>query len=629
MSEVEILKERRKGMEKHVVIENAKNAYFVMQYLDDDGKKLTNKMVRDRDFSGEVHNVCSVYCPECNSLNYQYAVLSDDKGFVYPKHKFSPKDMYAKLDRFGELPEKGHKLICPDCGAVISDYKSATLARASINNGSNLLRSIHVFEPSDDKLVISAFVSYYYPNTFAEKLIVIPVRYRLVFNYKEGMTYFLQGRTVDGKHPKFDSTPEIFNATLGGKNSCPEIVFLTSSKELIKEAAEALLEVHHGRKEQLTKIGDFSDTTFIMLATYNNLPYFNYDFYRVADIEINNLNLWHRQPRDRFTYRLRTIKTKYLADDVFVFEKFLFKGIKANTKKAVRKLIFENPMLVDVYRLLLKSGFKNPDVIRAMLSEDMEISTRYLIEYNNNEKYCQEYIVKFIKKLIKVKGEIGARKFLSSSESDLEYLRDTASMFVIFDERKMFKNTYMKGDLRKVHDELSKDYRKVKEKNLKINYKPDFYKLEDTIDGFEFKLMKNTYEMIDVGQEMHICVGSYGNSAVAGRCVILTMSKGNKHVGCIELSSDGKRLVQAKACFNNLLQEKKAEVLKQWIEKNKINTSSCYDYAHIKEDNIEYDEDKIYQGRHDYANYYVGDVAREAMRVMDVEGAEDDGDLFF
>ena len=77
----------------------------------------------------------------------------------------------------------------------------------------------------------------------------------------------------------------------------------------------------------------------------------------------------------------------------------------------------------------------------------------------------------------------------------------------------------------------------------------------------------------------------------------------NKYVGCIELSGDGKRLKQAKAKYNNLLQEYKAVSLKKWIESKEIDGTNCYDYRHIIEDNISFDENEIYQSSHNYANY--------------------------
>lgn len=176
-------------------------------------------------------------------------------------------------------------------------------------------------------------------------------------------------------------------------------------------------------------------------------------------------------------------------------------------------------------------------------------------------------------------------------------------MYCRIKEEGMVNPKSLKGTLREIHDNLTTDYKKVRFKNKTIPYNEEELKLNEEIDGFKFILAKDTHQLIDVGNYMGICVGSYGENAYNKNLIIVTMIQDGKYVGCIELSKDGKVLRQAKAKYNNVLQEQKAEALKKWVEAKKIDGSKCYDYKHILDDNICYDEDKIYQGTHNYANY--------------------------
>jgi hypothetical protein len=241
------------------------------------------------------------------------------------------------------------------------------------------------------------------------------------------------------------------------------------------------------------------------------------------------------------------------------------------------------------------------DILENHTIELIDFKDRYNNSINSVDK---EKINNFLSDMFKKKTESLVRNMLfCGSEFSFRIFIDTANMYETFKRFELVDTRLLKGSIREIHDKMSADYRKLGERNIKIPYEEGMYELNDEIDDYKFELAKTTHQLITVGNDMGICVGSYGRRAAEGRLIIVTMTQNNKYVGCIELTKDGKELRQAKAIFNNVLQEKKAEALKVWVERKKIETKHCYDYQHIADGEIEYDKDKIYQSTHNYAGY--------------------------
>lgn len=618
-------------MEKNVLISNQEVAFVANHFINENRKPVTHKDIYNSNegYSRVIHMMV-IFCPKCKKMHPVFRTYQKDGKFV-----FCEDDKKYDASFFTELArttrnycEPPYDSVCPSCGENLDKYPARFLEKTSIDNGSRTIKSMKIFEPKDDKLIASIFLAYYYPNTSAGKLAVLPIRHRLVFNYKTGKTYFLQGHDLQGKHPSWDVTPKILNVTLGkAAYNFSALSYIVNNKEIIAELAKSLLEVHGGRKEQLTKAGDFSDTTFPMLTIYNNIPFFNYNFYYTAEKKARETGYWEKNKQDCLTYKFRTLKKKYLANDAALFQKYLLKGTKFQLKKAMKKELFGNPLLIEEYKFAIKLGFSNPDVLRSWMTEGLTTLGACHVTFEKAESDFKPVIIDFVKELINAKSEAGAYKTLVCNAKDKNnnntsnfdtgnYIKDTALMFFMFKERGMVRNEHFKGDIKKIHNLLSRDYKKIRNENKILEYDDSLYSLNDKIDEFSFILAKDTYELIDIGQELHICVGSYGERAAAKRLIIVKMMKGNEYVGCIELSPNGKVLNQAKACFNNLLEERKAEALKAWVEKHEIDPDRCYDYTHIKRGQISYDKNDIYQGHHDYANYgvYVDSDVRQLLR---------------
>lgn len=102
-------------------------------------------------------------------------------------------------------------------------------------------------------------------------------------------------------------------------------------------------------------------------------------------------------------------------------------------------------------------------------------------------------------------------------------------------------------------------------KNVKVNFEYS----QETIDTFNFSdddvvisLAQDSSELLSMGSEMNICVGSYVDRVKTKRCDILSVKSAidNNYLVCIELR--GKSIVQAKMAYNNRLVNDKDLLLK-------------------------------------------------------------------
>jgi hypothetical protein len=107
---------------------------------------------------------------------------------------------------------------------------------------------------------------------------------------------------------------------------------------------------------------------------------------------------------------------------------------------------------------------------------------------------------------------------------------------------------------KKMHNELSRAFRKYSSGNKVIEHNEIEKTFEKTVGQLEFYLPKETYELIDCGEELGICVGSYGSSAVNKNCTILFLKECDEIKVCMELRKNivgnAFKLVQAKTNRN-------------------------------------------------------------------------------
>lgn len=163
----------------------------------------------------------------------------------------------------------------------------------------------------------------------------------------------------------------------------------------------------------------------------------------------------------------------------------------------------------------------------------------------------------FIEKIIELRGEPQAMNFFMKGLEDETILRDASNCYVSFSPRHEYLLTpnMLRGNLFEVHDKLSEAANNIRYPNESIFYQQEEKdKYEKNVEGIKFALPKTTHELIYIGQELHNCVATYAPKAVSKECTIVYMEQNGELVGCIEIDTTGKYIIQARGHCNELFE---------------------------------------------------------------------------
>lgn len=569
------------------------------------------------------------WCPECKKMiekeSDMYTLLPEYKE----KFRNSNSDViYNCACNSPELfvcGENGRpKVICPHCGydmSFLQNYHSngddkektffLTRCRCWTQENAELV-CYNVFVGKDN-ITVSGFFMAYLPIPEYEVIKPCKINTRIVFNTKTGMTYSFRSVDFHTKKSVFDVYEnKIINATY--TDGCAHTLAKKTleNPQVFRDVANALAEAHHVSisEDEIQEMLNNSRIPILSLSLFNRFPSFNNAFRKNVSKQIVGC----KYDRNGFRRNARKLlKFKDMQEDPSLFVKYMKKN-KIPDIKAIRRRLIKNPYLITSLDTLEKLGFKDINVILGIIddNENLVIDLSHCTDDNYYYRNRWMSIIEFFTFLIDMKGEPVVRKNVFGDKSiSVGIIEDTAMMFHRFKEAGILKKQYFKGSVKDIHDRLSADYRKVQTRKEEILYSDFEKELNDNIDGYEFHLAFDTHQLIDIGTNMGICVGSYGRRAVSKQCIIVAITEGSKYVGCIELSlaKNNKteeqyfEMAQAKAKFNNLLQENKAIALRKWVQKHRIRTEYCRDYTHIKNDQISFNDNEIYQGDHNYANY--------------------------
>ena len=264
--------------------------------------------------------------------------------------------------------------------------------------------------------------------------------------------------------------------------------------------------------------------------------------------------------------------------------KMMIKQYKLPKSKSFWKMYLEQPAVLSEVMYFKSCGFKNTDSLRTMVAS--KVINMFVPGYAGNKS--NEDVLKtlsaILKKMLKASSESQvARKFSEISEPMRYRIND---MVYMYNKLKKEKKEYLKlvdwsGSFREIHDELSKLITKIKYENRDIPYDQGDYQLREIIGEYTFDLAKDTNQLVEIGQRMGICVGSYREFVLDKRSKIVHVRSNDKYVGCIELSSTH-TLIQAKAKYNNMMTGELAQALKRWVVKKKIkDVDKCWDYKNL------------------------------------------------
>lgn len=183
---------------------------------------------------------------------------------------------------------------------------------------------------------------------------------------------------------------------------------------------------------------------------------------------------------------------------------------------------------------------------------------------------------------------------LSRSEFNTKYFHIRDAMYMINTIKDVYGDDWNESSIefhneKQFHDALmditrSQAFKDVKDAQRRLRMQEPF-KMEEEVFNLEnndITIALNEYELSTIGNEMHICVGGYGNDVRNHNCRIAYIKDNDEFVACLELRMAKKdkkvtyELRQAKLKYNNLVgtNEKYYNIVYDWCNKNdiKINT---------------------------------------------------------
>lgn len=319
-------------------------------------------------------------------------------------------------------------------------------------------------------------------------------------------------------------------------------------QEVIKKAFEHFLEL----VENFTGV---SFDSYRKKLEENKIELF--DFYKITMIPFCPELFPILQTRE---LKSRHVIFNFKRSDSRVFKKFC-RRYKIKNTKTVRKCFMEDPTVLLTFLRLRDAGFRDMNLYNRVIT-NKEISS--LIKSVNPKD-----LAFFCKFSIKKRGQKATMNTLLKNHEDYYTYYDALKMFC-----KYFKHLsdVLKKDILEDgftdfnHNALSTLAFRYENKNITFSYTPEEKKLEDNIQGYDFCLPENSYELCEIGNVLHNCVASYSESVKEKSCTIVYAKKDGEYKICIELR--GKEIFQERVDHNKAPDALEKEILDIWHQRH-------------------------------------------------------------
>ena len=260
---------------------------------------------------------------------------------------------------------------------------------------------------------------------------------------------------------------------------------------------------------------------------------------------------------------------RYSRKDTKVLNHFLRKA-RIKNYRVLRKSFSEHPQVLISYMRLHDASFKDINLYNRVIESEDNI--------NEINRFDRKNLVFFCKKCIKLRGEIPCMNLLfkKTYDEDGDWFEksDGMDMFCKYFKylpEELKKDVFEDGFTKFNHDALSNISYQVKNKNIVFEYSREQEKLEDDIDGYSFRLPKDSYQLCEIGTALHNCVASYGEGVQKNECTIVYVQKDGQYKICIEVR--GKEIVQERIDRNASPGEEENSVLEKWHERHGLKRS--------------------------------------------------------
>lgn len=226
---------------------------------------------------------------------------------------------------------------------------------------------------------------------------------------------------------------------------------------------------------------------------------------------------------------------------------------------------------------------QNTSLLKRIIKQIKNIDSVFNVGYTGQRRYC---------------SFSGTVSTLSDTYVMLSNItEDDGDFFTKAIELSKCKNV---DEIFEKHDELSslikfKEYPQERYDRIKNSYT----NIEFADEDFIVRLPESTKEIMDEGNKMHHCVGSYVDDVMNGRSIIMLLRKKsspNNNYVTIELDRDN-CLVQAKCKCNEVISSQKTlSFLTKWIKEKHIR---------LRTSDLSFKEEKVCIAPNPYVGYYI------------------------
>lgn len=271
------------------------------------------------------------------------------------------------------------------------------------------------------------------------------------------------------------------------------------------------------------------------------------------------------------------INFKYKRNDTKVLNKFLQKAHIKNYR-ILKKEYTENPLSLLTFRRLKDAGFRDLNLYNKVIQNQ-----DFMEEINNAPRKA---LIFFLRYSLKHRSEIATlNTFLKTKDgfNNDENAEEMDFYLDIYDAMEMFQKYFrhipkqLRKDILKDgfttfnHDALANLTYRVKNKKITFKYSQIQQALEDDIDGYSFRLPKNSFQLCEIGTALHNCVASYAENVSKNESTIIYVKKDDKYQLCIEVQ--GNEIIQERADRNAAPSSEEKIILQKWHERHGLKTN--------------------------------------------------------
>lgn len=398
---------------------------------------------------------------------------------------------------------------------------------------------------------------------------------RVVMNLKTGRTYRLNEfdlatkKVVNKKrHPFISLSAWTLNWTSLGINKLAESEFNKIGKAIEESVNDKDIIPFNEYIKDTTNIDELQ-----VLVAYNTNPFVSYgvlmNMYQTKADAKHEINSYDRMYTKNFNCKV--VRNKDVKKELLVFlttqgysKKFLGYKLSKTTFNSIQDdkeafdQILELSSIEDKNNRwkVVESYFKN------------NCSLYQLKDFYTSNIYTE------LKKTHKEKDIVNAVMKIK----DMYYLTDLSRAYNrIMRAIPEYQIPTKRLRLNEIHDIICGDAKKLDDNVYEYHYTKEMEeRFNKTIDGYDFGLATDSLQLVEVGTEMSICVGSYGRKVANKQCTIVTVRKNNKYVTCIEIYPDGK-VNQVKGIRNEKPEEGALRAFDAYVSTTKINARTCCD----------------------------------------------------